>query len=126
MFDHLGDALMVLRMLRRLSQAELAERAGIKATQVSRYETGQVLPQLPQLARLLNALGVGLPGFLFTLLHVERCARAVEEAEPLPAETIVRDAVTAQWNRVADLHLSIAEQVARVVEERLQDSGAGT
>lgn len=120
MFDRLGEALTVLRILQRLSQAELAQRAGIKATQVSRYETGQVLPQLPQLERLLDALEVGLPQFLYTLLHVERVARLLDD--PLPtdgraAESLVRHAVTAHWNQISDLHLRLAQRVAGVVEE---------
>ena len=126
MFDRLGDTLTVLRILQRLSQAEVAAEAGIKATQVSRYETGQVLPQLPQLERLLDALGVDLPAFLFALLHVERTVRYLEQAERLPAETIIRDAVAAHWARVTDLHLSVAQAVAEVIEERFGEGDPDT
>lgn len=125
MFERLGEALTVLRILQRLSQAELAQRAGIKATQVSRYETGQVLPQLPQLERLLDALGVGLPQFLYSLLHVERVARLVDD--PLPpdadsAESLLRHAVTAHWNQLSDLHLRLARGVAEAVGETYSSS----
>jgi transcriptional regulator with XRE-family HTH domain len=57
-FDHLGKSLLMLRVLKGLSQAETAARAGIRPNQISRYETGQVLPQLEQLGRLLEALDV--------------------------------------------------------------------
>ena len=61
-----GKSLVMLRVLRGLSQAEVAQRAGIRPNQISRYETGQVLPQLEQLARLLDALGIGeVDFFLF-------------------------------------------------------------
>lgn len=123
MFDRLGATLTVLRILQSLSQAELASKAGIKATQVSRYETGQVLPQLPQLERLLNALGVGLPEFLFALLHVERVVGLMETAEKLPAETMVRDAVAAHWNRVSDLHLRVAQNVEEAIREGMDHGG---
>lgn len=121
MFQRLGETLTVLRVLRRMSQSELAERAGIRATQVSRYETGQVQPQLAQLERLLDALEVGLPEFLFALLHVERTVRVMEASERLPAETLVRDAVTAHWDRVADLHLRVAQQVEEVIREGMDE-----
>jgi len=120
MFDRLGETITVLRLLRRLSQAELAERAGIRSNQISRYETGQVLPQLAQLERILTALDVGMPELLFTLEHLDRTARVLEDADRLPAEAIlVRDAVAAYWTEVTDLHLRISRQVARVVSENL-------
>lgn len=117
MFERLGEVLTVLRLLRRMSQGELAERAGIRATQVSRYETGQVQPQLAQLEKLLVALEVGLPEFLFTLLHVERLLRVLDATERLPEETMVRDAVTAHWNRISDHQLRVVERMGEVIRE---------
>ncbi|MDP9849226.1 helix-turn-helix domain-containing protein [Streptosporangium lutulentum] len=43
-----------------LSQAELAERAGMTQPQVSRLETGGVTPTLPLLRRLAKALDAEL------------------------------------------------------------------
>ena len=123
-FAHLGDTIVVLRHLRGLSQAELAARAGIRPNQISRYETGQVLPQLGQLERLLGALDVGLPELLFAMAHLERTARLLEEGGRLPAETMVRDAVTAYWRDVTDLHLRISKEVGRVLQEELGGGGA--
>lgn len=123
-FDRLGETLTVLRVLRRMSQTELARRAGIRATQVSRYETGQVQPQFAQLERLLDALEVGLPEFLFALLHVERTVQVMETAGRSPAETLVRDAVTAHWNQVTDLHLRMAREVERVLQETMGSAGS--
>ena len=122
-FDRLGETLTVLRVLRRMSQSELARRAGIRATQVSRYETGQVQPQFTQLERLLDALGVGLPEFLFALLQVERTVEMMELAERSPAEALVRDAVTAHWTRITDLHLRMAQEVQRVLREEMETEG---
>lgn len=120
MFRRLGETLTILRILRRLSQSELARRAGIKATQVSRYETGQVQPQLRQLERLLDALEVGLPEFLFTLVHVERTLEILESCRRTPEETLVRDAVTTYWNEVTDLHLRVSQAVEQVIEEEIR------
>jgi transcriptional regulator with XRE-family HTH domain len=40
-----------------LSQAELAERCGMKQPQISRFEAGGTVPTLPMLRRLAHALG---------------------------------------------------------------------
>ena len=43
-----------------LSQAELAERRGMKQPQISRFEGGGTVPTLPLLHRLAHALGADL------------------------------------------------------------------
>jgi len=119
-FDRLGDAISVLRLLRRLSQAELAERAGIRPNQISRYETGAVQPQLAQLERILAALDVGLAEFLFTMNHLDRTARLLAESDALPQEEeLVRGAVIAYWENVTDLHLRMSREAVRAVTEQL-------
>ena len=44
--------------LRKLSQAELAERSGLQAAAVSHFETGQRKPSFDNLRRLADALEV--------------------------------------------------------------------
>jgi len=122
-FAHLGDTIVVLRHLRGLSQAELAARAGIRPNQISRYETGQVLPQLGQLEKLLRALEVGLPELVFAMDHLARTAQLLEEPERPPAEALLRHSVIAYWRHVSDLHLSVAAEVRRLVEEHLGPGG---
>lgn len=118
MFDHLGDALTVLRILQRLSQAEVADRAGIKATQVSRYETNQVQPQLRQLTRLMDALDVNLPGLVLALYYV-RQLRAVLELDTPPARMVCHT-VEAWWSGVTEEHLAVAQEVSKVVGARFR------
>lgn len=80
----LGRSLVLLRMLRGLSQDELARRAGIRPNQVSRYETGQVLPQMLQLAKLLTALGIDeVDFFLFhaQVVELDATTATLERAE---------------------------------------------
>jgi transcriptional regulator with XRE-family HTH domain len=117
-FDHLGDTLTVLRLLRGLSQAETARRAGIRSNQVSRYETGQVLPQLRQLQRILDALAVDLPTLVLALDYVDRLLRLVER-ETTPASEMAAHSVAAWWAAVEDQHLDLCGEVARVIEDRL-------
>jgi transcriptional regulator with XRE-family HTH domain len=56
-FEGLEAALRELRNRRELTQAELSQRAGIGATQVSRYETGSEKPSITSLSAVLDALG---------------------------------------------------------------------
>lgn len=118
-FKHLGKALLVLRLVKGLSQAELADRSGIRSNQISRYETGQVQPQLPRLERILEGLGVGLPELFFAMTQIERLATHLEDAQRSPAETLARDAVAAYWADVTDQHLKISRAVTRALQEQL-------
>ena len=58
---HLAAALLFdARHRAGLTQAQLAERAGVDRPSVSRYETGRQDPSLTMLARLINACGMEL------------------------------------------------------------------
>lgn len=119
MFDRLGETFIVLRMLRGLSQADLARLAGIRPNQLSRYETGQVLPQLGQLEKILDALDIGMAELLFAMGHLERMARLLEEAERQPAEALALNSVNLYWQEVTDLHLRISRQVTEALRTNL-------
>lgn len=56
--NHLGAVLEMARRAAGLTQAELAERAGITQAALSRYESGQREPAPPVLERLASTLGV--------------------------------------------------------------------
>jgi transcriptional regulator with XRE-family HTH domain len=71
MFAGLGTTLRALRESRGFSQAELAHRAGVGKSQVSKYERGKELPQLVSLEKLLDALG-SEPLTLFYTAHLLR------------------------------------------------------
>ncbi len=55
-----GDLLRMARKKARLTQAELAERAGVAQSLISAYETGRRQPTVPTLERLLDAAGFQL------------------------------------------------------------------
>lgn len=46
------------RLLRKLSQSELANRSGFEPSAISHFENGQRLPSAPNLIRLCRALAV--------------------------------------------------------------------
>lgn len=58
--EGLGPALRELRERRDLTQTELAEKAKISYTQISRYENGTEKPSMPSLDAVLYGLGFEL------------------------------------------------------------------
>lgn len=56
----LGQRVRELRVQQRLSQTELARRAGMTQPAVARFEAGGTVPTLPVLERLARSLGVEL------------------------------------------------------------------
>ena len=71
----------IVRVILGMSQAELAARAGIRPNQVSRYETGEVLPQLTQLGRLLGALQLDVVDFFLFFAAVRTWSRVLRLGE---------------------------------------------
>src|SRR4051812_40861170 len=81
MFQNLGPALRLLRELRHLSQAEVARRAGIGKSQISKYEGGRELPKLDSVERVLEVLDYR-PETLFSVVALlDRLPEALD-AEP--------------------------------------------
>jgi DNA-binding XRE family transcriptional regulator len=60
----IGEKLKLVRESRKLSQDQLADRAGLKAQVVAGIESGALIPSLGPLIRIGRALGVRLGTFL--------------------------------------------------------------
>lgn len=58
--ETLGPALRLLRQFRELRQQTLAERATVTLSMISAFENSNRYPSLRSLARILDALDVGL------------------------------------------------------------------
>lgn len=56
----LQDNLISLRKLNRLSQEELAEKLGVSRQTISKYETGDVVPDIEKCMILADTFGVSL------------------------------------------------------------------
>ena len=56
----LADNLIALRKLNALSQEELAEKIGVSRQTLSKYETGESLPDIEKCKALADAFGVTL------------------------------------------------------------------
>jgi transcriptional regulator with XRE-family HTH domain len=55
---HIGDKLKRQRTRRALTQAQLAERAGVSTATVARIERNEIEPRMTTLSKLAQALGV--------------------------------------------------------------------
>ena len=58
--DDLAVTLSILRIIRRWSQSQLAEAAGVTNSAISDYERGKVDPQAQTLKKLVRAFGLPL------------------------------------------------------------------
>jgi DNA-binding XRE family transcriptional regulator len=85
MFENLGPALGLLRELRRHSQAEVARRAGIGKSQLSKYENGKELPKLDSLEKVLNVLGVEAVALFAVVAVIDGWAAAMGAEEMVGA-----------------------------------------
>lgn len=74
MFANLGRALRLLRELRDESQGEVARKAGIGKSQLSKYENSKELPKLESLAKVLRVLRLGPYEFFYTMHMLDRRA----------------------------------------------------
>ena len=71
--DEFGTRLRQVRHWRGLSQADVARATGMAACQVSNFEAGRYGPSMPNLVRLVRALGS--PAYLFGLADVPEPAK---------------------------------------------------
>ena len=82
------EMLFQLRRERGLNQEQLAEQIGVSRQAVSKWETGEASPDLPNLLALADALDVSLDVL---------CARAEREAAPPPVAEAPAPKKKRQW-----------------------------
>lgn len=58
------DNLITLRKLHNISQEELAERVGISRQTLSKYETGESIPDIEKTKAIADVFGVSLDGLV--------------------------------------------------------------
>jgi transcriptional regulator with XRE-family HTH domain len=105
--EDLGDRIGRLRRKRGWSQAELAERAGAQAHQISKYERGDYRPGLEMLSRIAEALET-TTDFLITGQEPARDPRLralLPKLEALPRE--LRDILADLLESVVQAHLLV-------------------
>jgi transcriptional regulator with XRE-family HTH domain len=123
MFDQLGPILRRLRNERRRSQAEVARVAEIQRTTLSRYETGELVPSLGNLGKILTALEVPLTRLAEELTPAtDPPPRAPERPNAEPATAgAEEEAVAPETLVVADLLLGGARDLSPEAREVFTD-----
>lgn len=82
----LAVTLSILRIVRRWSQSELAEAAGVTNSAISDYERGKVDPQSQTLQKLIRALGLPLSALDQTQAFIQMIRAQMTESVDLQAE----------------------------------------
>jgi DNA-binding XRE family transcriptional regulator len=89
MFEKLGLALLLLRELRGLKQAEVARRARVSNSRISKYEGGRELPKLESLERLLGVLDVRQDVFFSVVRFLDNLPEALSAPPGTPVIAMV-------------------------------------
>ncbi len=91
MFRNIGRAIALLRELRDLSQAAVANRAGIGKSQLSKYESGKELPKFDSLEKVLAALDVSPHQFFYLFYLIDgSAAMLAKDSAGWPADSLLR------------------------------------
>lgn len=86
-----GELIRSARLRAKLSQADLAERLGVAASSIARWETDTVEPGFSTLRRVLQACGFDVPPVLVPFERdPERDAAVQELRELTPQERMAR------------------------------------
>lgn len=90
--EQIGPALQRMRQERGMTQGELAQKAGVTPTIVSKYESGRHLPQTANLLAILNAMGADIAelGFTIRSMLFDAARRAVELQGPVDRPDLVQ------------------------------------
>ena len=80
-----GQVIQRIRKDRGMTQEQLAEQVGIDPNSISRIERGRLIPALPTLIDICNALEIGADAVLATYIAVDTPIRWTPLAKKLEA-----------------------------------------
>lgn len=78
-----GTRLKSIRQLKKISQRELAKRAGVTNSTISMIEKNSVSPSISSLKKVLNGIPISLVDFFASDTNVEKNQQVVYPAEEL-------------------------------------------
>jgi transcriptional regulator with XRE-family HTH domain len=124
----LAVALAVLRVMRGLSQEDVAKPSGVRVSSISEYERGKKVPELRTLQKILPAMGYPLSAIDEAETFVSRFRQRLEqEGEPGERDSgpeRPRTSLTARW----DLEVAcvdVGRAVTGLLRAALRSLGAG-
>lgn len=77
--EDVGVAIHVLRVIRDLSQGQLAEASGVRNSSISNYERGKSVPKLETVQKLADGLGLPLSVVEETQAFIDKVRRRLGE-----------------------------------------------
>ena len=111
----LAVTLAILRIIRRWSQSELAEAAGVTNSAISDYERGKVDPQTQTLQKLVRALGLPLSALDQTQAFIQ-----IIRAQMTIGETVFSEEGSPAFSNAAALspqEREIRAEIAQIASE---------
>lgn len=81
-FDDVGVIIHVLRVVRGLSQGDLARLSGVRNSSISNYERGKSIPKLDTLEKLAQGLGLPVSAMESTREFIHRMRSRAGGREP--------------------------------------------
>jgi transcriptional regulator with XRE-family HTH domain len=126
--DDLAITLAILRIIRRWSQSELADAAGVTNSAISDYERGKVDPQTQTLRKLIRALGLPLSALDQTQAFIQTIqaqmsagdALVLAAGEPAFSTAGVSPALRARRVEIAQAASDAGRCAARLVQLLLE------
>ena len=82
-FKQGGQAIQRIRKERGMTQEQLGEKVGVDPNSISRIERGRLIPALPTLIDICNALGTGADSILAAYIAADTPIRWTPLAEKL-------------------------------------------
>ena len=113
MFESLGLTLRVFRELSGCSQAEIARKAQIGKSQLSKYENGKELPRLESLGKVIAALGT-TPLMVFYVSSV--LERTSQSSGGLRADLLEQGAATFLHGRESHCYRDLFDRFLTLFE----------
>lgn len=128
LLSEMGPALRELREKQRMTQADVAEKAGLTGGSLSRIETGEAVPSLRVVEGILAILGVEFDDLVFMArrLTVERVRENLEREPPDGAASrIHREASLCLAEGVLNLaqFLNLAARLELQMGQRTEQGG---
>ena len=115
--DDLAVTLSILRIIRRWSQSELAEAAGVTNSAISDYERGKVDPQTQTLQKLVRALGLPLSALDQTQAFLQTIRAQMIAPEPADLQVDGEPQVFSSASARSSAEREMRAEIAQIASE---------
>lgn len=129
-FENVGEVIHVLRIVRGLSQGDLADLSGVRNSSISNYERGKSVPKLETLRKLADGLELSLSDMEETERFIRRMRQrkeaSGESASGVTALTSPLEDLEGQRSEIDRLSAEAGRLVTRLTRVGLEMLASGT